>query len=176
MSPSSIHLRFRIGEVRAVAEHALAAADFFPSLTERIAGRRGIACLVWAHDNGAMFLMSNGVPGFPVDPMDRFGPTRVVYPCLSNRDADRAFPFGRATDVAEHISLCTPDSSGRRLIDEIRVEDERDPDGWFVLLVGPERLEVGFASSLSRAVAVPRTCDAWTQPRRAPRTTLSPER
>ncbi|WP_327116638.1 DUF3085 domain-containing protein [Nocardia sp. NBC_01730] len=133
----SIDLWFRLSEVRPIAEHAVAATEHAPSLSQHLDNEPSQPSLMWVKDDGT-YLMSNGSPLQLADPENPTGGARVAY----------ALDWGQGTgpdigvtpvgsdDFAEHLPLHETVLPGRTLIELIRSYDVQA--GWLIITANPE--------------------------------------
>ncbi|WP_067665652.1 DUF3085 domain-containing protein [Nocardia miyunensis] len=140
----SIALWFRLSEVGVIAEHAAAATQHSPSITQYYNEEPGVASLVWVKDDGT-YLMSNGIPRQLADPDQPESRSLVAYaqgwgPGTGPAIGDT--PVG-GDDFAEHVELAEPVSGGGTLLDLIRHHGRAG--GWMIITANPQKYEISFA-------------------------------
>ncbi|MBF6331884.1 hypothetical protein [Nocardia transvalensis] len=144
-STESIDLWFPLSEVGEIAEHALAADEHSPSISQYDNGDPGGPALVWAKDDGT-YVLSNGLPRQLADPADPDGWSKVAFAEGWGRGTGSeigATPVG-GDDFSEHLDLDEPVTGGGTLIDMIR--DYTDRDGWMIITVMPGSFAVSFTT------------------------------
>ncbi|MGN2638796.1 hypothetical protein ACTD5D_22035 [Nocardia takedensis] len=137
MNHATAGLWFPRAEVLDLAEHAMAAPDHDLDPYDET-GTKAPA-LIWIHDMGGIYLVSNGLPRqTPTADDDPTNKMHVVYAHGHRPGRPRHYHPLLAGHHFDHMRLTTTlDGAEPTLLDLLR-DTDTDPGAWFVLIVRSE--------------------------------------